>query len=114
MLYGTILAICMVGAFTNSNTMYTVWMMFGFGVFAVLLDYAKIPLQPMLMTFILGRNLENYFRRALSYGAGDGTLFFTRPISCILLLIGIFSLLSPMIKSLIKKYKTSKTPADAA
>ena len=107
-LYGTILVICMVGAFTNSNTMYTVWMMFAFGLFAVVLDYAKIPLQPMLMAFILGRNLEQYYRRALSYAAGDVTQFLRRPISCVLLIIGIYSLFNPLVKHLIKKYRAAQ------
>ncbi len=107
-LYGTILVVCMIGAFTNSNTMYTVWMMFFFGLFAVVLDYCKIPLQPMMMAFILGRNIEQYFRRAMSYAAGDASQFFTRPISCVLVIVGIYSLFNPLVKHCYKKWKTAK------
>ena len=46
---------------------------------------------PLMLGFILGPMLEEYFRRALLLSRGNFGTFFTRPISGTLLaLIGIF------------------------
>ena len=51
--------------------------------------------------------METYFRKAISYGKGDWTLFFTRPVSCILLLVAIGSVVLPIVKEQLAKRKAA-------
>ncbi|MDO4620751.1 MAG: tripartite tricarboxylate transporter permease [Lachnospiraceae bacterium] len=107
-LYSAILMLCFLGAFASTTSMFSVGMVIFFGLFGVLMDYFEIPMNCLMLSYILGTNLETYFRRGMSYAMGDATSFFKRPVSCILLLIGIYSLLAPAVKFMIKKMRASK------
>jgi putative tricarboxylic transport membrane protein len=48
---------------------------------------------PMLLGFVLGPLMEENLRRAMLIARGDWTVFFTRPISGVLLGIAIFLLI---------------------
>ena len=69
--------------------------------------YAGIPTTPFILSFVLGSQMENYFRKAISYGKGDWTLFFTRPVSCILLIVAVGSVFVPLIKEHLAKKKAA-------
>ncbi len=110
-LYSAILMICFMGAFSASTSMFTVYMVIAFGVLGILMDAFKIPMSPLMLSFILGSKIESYFRMGCSYAKGDMTSFVTRPISLIFLLIALYSVVSPVIKMLIRKAKAKKTAA---
>jgi len=65
-------------------------------VFAALVGFfmrrAGFPLITLVIGFVLGHLAEEKFTQSLQISQGDYTIFFTRPVS-ILLLIGIFSML---------------------
>ena len=107
-LYSAILMICFLGAFSSTTSMFNVCAVIFFGLFGIALDYFDIPMSPMMLAYILGGNLENYFRRGMSYGRGDITLFVTRPISLIFILIAVYSIVAPIVKMAIKKNRAKK------
>ena len=113
-LYGAILMVSFMGAFTSTTSIFSVLAMLAFGILAILLEIAEIPSGPMMLAYILGGNLETYFRTGISYANGSLLPFVTRPISCILLIVGIYSLLSPMVKFLWGKFKAGKNEAPKA
>jgi putative tricarboxylic transport membrane protein len=45
------------------------------------------PAAPVVIGLVLGPLLEQSFRQSIAIGQGDPTIFVTRPISCVLLLI---------------------------
>ena len=104
-LYSVILVLCFVGAFSQGNNMFAIYSVLIFAVLGIILNMLEIPSSPLLLSFILGGSLEQYFRRGVSYAKGDYTSFFTRPVSCVFLVIGIISLLMPLIKAIRKKGK---------
>lgn len=69
--------------------------------------YAGIPTTPFILSFVLGSQMEQYFRKAISYGKGNWTLFFTRPVSCILLLVAVGSVIVPLVKEQKEKKKAA-------
>lgn len=107
-LYSAILMICFMGAFSASTSMFTVYMVIAFGVLGILMDAFKIPMSPLMLSFILGSKIESYFRMGCSYAKGDMTSFVTRPISLIFLLIALYSVVSPLIRMMIRKAKAKK------
>lgn len=113
-LYSGILMICFVGSFSATTSTFSVYAMLFFGVLGVLMDIAGIPNGPMMLAYILGGNLERYFRTGCSYAKGSLLPFVTRPVSCILLIIGIYSLLSPVVKFFWKKYKAAKAEKEGS
>ncbi|TRZ53335.1 tripartite tricarboxylate transporter permease [bacterium] len=75
----TILAICVIGAYSPRNTMFDVWIAVGCGILGYILRKANWPLAPLVLGFILGSMMEQALRQSLSMGGP--WIFFTRPIS---------------------------------
>lgn len=107
-LYSAILMICFMGAFSSSTSMFSVYLVLGFGLLGVVMDMFKIPMTPLMLAFILGGKIESYFRMGCSYAKGDLTSFVTRPISLIFILIAVWSVVGPIITKQIKKAKAAK------
>ena len=116
LLFGTILAMCFTGAYSNGNSMFALKILFLFAVIGVAFQYFKIPQTPFVLAFVLAKNLETNFRKAITYSTTGGYLeFFTRPVSLILLLVALWSLLSPTLLPFIKaKLAASKTAKSGA
>lgn len=80
-LFPAILFFCCVGTFSVNNNLDDLFVTSIFG----LLGYAFVRLgleaAPLMLGFILGPMLEEYFRRQLLISQGDFGSFFTRPIS---------------------------------
>ncbi len=98
---------CFVGGYTSSNTMFNVVMMLVFAGLSILMDMAKIPSSPFILAFILGPNLEQYFRKGMSYGTHGLMDFVYRPVSLIFLLIAVVSVAWPYIKEAVGKKKAA-------
>lgn len=85
--------------------MFAVFSVLGFTLLGIWMIYADIPVTPFILSFVLGPTLETNFRNAISYAHGDWTTFFTRPASCILLLVAIGSVVLPAVKNAISSVK---------
>ena len=88
LLYPAIILFCCIGVYTLSNNTFDVRLVVLFGAVGYL--FAKIGCEPapMLLGFILGPMMEEYFRRALVIERGDFRVFIERPISAGLLAVG--------------------------
>lgn len=108
-LYGAILVICFMGAFSSTTSMFSVLLVLGFGVLGVVMDMFGMPNTPLMLAFILGSKIESYFRMGCSYARGDLTSFVTRPISLIFILVAVYSVVGPIITKAIKNKKAAKS-----
>jgi putative tricarboxylic transport membrane protein len=75
----TILAICVVGAYSPRNTMFDVWVAIGAGILGYIMRKTNWPIAPLILGFILGSMFEQSFRQSLSMGGP--MIFFHRPIA---------------------------------
>ena len=107
-LFSAIMMICFMGSFSATTSMFSVYMMIGFGVLGVVMDMFGMPMTPLMLSFILGPKIEEYFRTGCSYARGDLTSFITRPISLIFILIAIYSVVGPFIPKAIKNKRAAK------
>jgi TctA family transporter len=101
-LYPAIILFCCIGVYTLSNNTFDVRMVVVFGAAGYL--FAKIGCEPapLLLGFILGPMMEEFFRRALIIERGDFSVFVTRPISAILLAAALLLLLSMSLPAIAK------------
>lgn len=106
-LFAGITLICFVGAYAATNTIFNCGLMIALGIFAVLLTYADIPVSPVILGFVLGGNLESYLRKGYSYTQQGFLTFFTRPVSCIFLLIAVGSMIWTLASPAVKAKKVS-------
>ena len=60
------------------------------GVLAYFMGKAKFPVSPILLALILGPMAEQNMRRSLILSQDDPSIFITRPISAIFLILAVF------------------------
>ena len=97
LLLPAIAAIAIIGAYGKDYSMVDVWLMTGFGFLGYFLRKYKFPVTPVILALVLGGILEENFRRALIMSDGSYSIFFTKPISLVLLIMAVLSLGSPLI-----------------
>ncbi|MBQ8130440.1 MAG: tripartite tricarboxylate transporter permease [Clostridia bacterium] len=107
-LFSAILMICFMGSFSATTSIFSVYMMIAFGLLGVVMDMFGMPMTPLMLSFILGPKIEEYFRTGVSYARGDYTRFLTRPISLIFILIAVYSVVGPIITKAIKNRRAAK------
>jgi len=82
-----ILLFCIIGAYSLNNSVFDVGMMILCGVLGYVFKKLDFPLAPAILTLILGPQMERSLRESLSMSQGDYSIFFTRWISLVLLII---------------------------
>lgn len=88
-LYPAILVFCCIGVYTVNNTTFDIFLTAGFGILGYLFLKLGCEAAPLLLGFVLGPMMEEYFRRALLLSRGDFSVFVTRPLSLGLLIAAL-------------------------
>lgn len=101
-LNGGILLLCFIGAYGLRNQMEDMWIMLGFGALGYLLRRVNFSVSAFIIGLLLGPMAETYFLRTMLSSSGDLTVFFTRPISCLFILL---SLLIAFLPELTQQWK---------
>ena len=86
-LYPAILLFCAIGVYTINNTNFDVMQTAAFGLLGVIFVKLECEPAPLLLGFVLGPMMEENLRRAMLLSRGDPTVFFTRPLSLVMLLM---------------------------
>lgn len=88
-----IFVLCTVGAFAIASRTFDIWVMLAMGVFGFLLREMKYPMAPLVLGIVLGDILDKSLRRGMTLSDGSIEPFFTRPISLILVLACLVTVL---------------------
>jgi putative tricarboxylic transport membrane protein len=102
-LFPLILLFCVIGAYSLNNSVIEVLIMIVFGFLGYLFKKFEYEAAPLVLALVLGPMLETALRRSLLLSFGDPTIFITRPISAVLLLISFFLFAYPLVPWLRKK-----------
>jgi putative tricarboxylic transport membrane protein len=84
-----IVVFCCTGAFSISNRIFDVWSIFMFAIIGYILEKNDYPLMPMVLAFVLGPMMEEYYRRSLIYYGGFGKAMSSFSIGSLLVLLGV-------------------------
>lgn len=87
-----VLALCIVGTFSIRNNMIDVWIAVLFGVIGFFMRKMEIPAAPVVLTLVLAHMFENALRQSMVMSGGDPTIFLTRPMSLVLLILVVVAL----------------------
>ncbi len=88
------------GVYTVNNSVQDLVLMVGFGIFGYILRRLDIPAAPIILAMVLGDLMEQALRQSLIISDGSLGIFFTRPISVILLLLAVVSITNPYWKQI--------------
>ena len=103
-LYPCILAFCILGCYSVSNSTMDVWIMLVMGGVGYVLRKFGYDLAPVALGLVLGPMLELSLRQSLAMSGGDYMIFLQRPIAVTMLVLGLV-LLVLALKPLIFKSK---------
>lgn len=98
-LWPTILALCIVGAYGSEGTIIPAYTVVLFGIIGYFMKKGGYPVAPLILGVLLGPIAEENLRRSLLVSEMDISIFFTRPISLTLLVIGAITLVWPWIQN---------------
>jgi len=87
-----VFVLCVIGAFAVESRAFDIVIMVVFGILGYAMQEMDYPVAPMVLGIILGDILDKNLRRALVLTDGDLVPFFTRPISVVLILFILLSL----------------------
>ncbi len=107
----TIYILCVVGGYAPTQTMHDVWLMFLFGVVGYLLRKLDYPVAPAVLAIVLGPLAERSLRQSLISSQGDASIFFTRPISLVCILIAVALILVPVFQKINRRRKKAAAEA---
>lgn len=102
-LFPLILMFCLIGVYSVSNSVFDIYIMLIFGIVGYLMKKFEYEGAPLVLAFVLGPMMENNLRKSLIMSQGDFSIFFTRPLAAISLIISIVLLLFPLIPWLRRK-----------
>ena len=84
-LAGLVVVMCIVGAYSVSNTAFDVGLMVFFGVLGYIFRLGGFPAAPLVLAMILGPRLELSLQQSLIASRGNPLVFVERPIAATLL-----------------------------
>lgn len=93
--YPVILLMSFVGAYAIENSMWGVWVAFGFGVLGYFMKRYEFPAAPVILGLVLGGLMEKTIVQTSSMGGGSLGIFLERPIALVLFALALLAILGP-------------------
>ncbi|WP_366654824.1 tripartite tricarboxylate transporter permease [Fodinicurvata sp. EGI_FJ10296] len=103
LLLALIIIFCLIGAYGLKFSTFDINMLLAFGLIGLVMRMTGFPLAPLILAMILGALMEENMRRALQISGGDWSVFVTKPISLVLLVLAVVSVAGPIIAGLVKR-----------
>ena len=98
-LYSILLVMTVIGAYTNDNSTFDIWVMLFFGLLGYFMMQYNYPIAPLILGFVLGPLAETYLRRALMF-SGSALDFLTRPVSALFIILALVILVYTAVKEI--------------
>ena len=102
-LFPLILLFCLIGVFSLNNNVGEIGLMLFFGGVGYFMKKFNYEAAPLVLAMVLGPMMENALRQSLIMANGSGEIFFTRPISLVVMLLVLALLILPMLPWVKKK-----------
>lgn len=89
----------LVGSYAIRNSFFDVILTLCIGTAGYLLKKGGFPTAPVVLGLVLGAMFEGEIRRALKLSGGNMAIFFTNPVSCVIIVIALAILLFNIAKA---------------
>jgi putative tricarboxylic transport membrane protein len=87
-----------IGAYSLSNNPFDVVIMIAFGVLGFLMKRLDFSAAGLILGLVLGPLAEKSLRQSLTLSRGDWSIFFTRPVAGVLMVLALSALLWPLAR----------------
>ncbi len=93
-LMSIVIGVCIVGVYSENNSMFDVGIMFVSGLLGLWFRRADINPAPLVLAVVLGPTLESSLRQSLGLAHGDLTYFLGRPVLVVLVSLVVLGLVA--------------------
>ena len=107
-LFPLILLFCLIGVYSLNTNVAEIIIMLIFGVIGFVLRRVGFEGAPFILAMVLGPIMETSLRQSLLISRGNFSIFFTRPICAVLMVVTVTFLISPLVTG---KNKAAKLPS---
>ena len=97
LLYGGILVFSTLGVYSVNNRVFDLIVLYAMGLVGYLMRRFEFPVAPCIIGLILGPLAEEHFRRTMSITQGDASVFFTDPLSAVILALAAAVFVLPLL-----------------
>lgn len=97
-LSAALVVLALVGSYALRTNMFDVYLTIGLGIFGYFLSRAEFPVAPAVLGLVLGRMFERELRTGLRTSQNNPAVFFTRPVSCIIIVISVAVVVWTVVK----------------
>ncbi|MHB8770161.1 MAG: tripartite tricarboxylate transporter permease [Syntrophales bacterium] len=106
LLYPAILMFCAIGVYSVQNNTIDVLLTIPLGILGYVFLKLGCEPAPLMLGFILGPMMEENLRRTLLLSMGDPSIFFTRPLSAVLLVLAAALVVVVTLPAISKRRET--------
>ncbi len=93
LLFPAIMVFSCIGIYSTNNAAFDIYLTALFGIFGIVWRKLGCSPVPLMLGFVLGPMLEENLRRAMLISRGDPSVFITRPISLMFIIITVLILI---------------------
>jgi TctA family transporter len=111
-LFPAIIVFASVGVYSVNGNVFDLYVMVLFGCVGYLLTKLGFEPAPLLLGFVLGPMIEEYFRRAMVISQGDPLVFLQKPVSAVMLAIAAVMLVLTLLPTIARKREEIFVPDD--
>lgn len=104
-IFPAVIVFCIIGTFALNNLVFDIWILIIFGIMGYILHKFGIDLVTLILGFILGPMVEQYFNTGMMLNEGNFLSILNHPIAVTFLAISAFFLIIPFILKLLKHRK---------
>jgi putative tricarboxylic transport membrane protein len=105
-----VLLLCLVGAFSLSNSHLDLWILVLFGVFGYALRKLNVDVSPLVVALVLGPMMEKTLRQSLFITQGSVVDIVARPLTLAILAIPVVALAVPPLLRLRRRPRAAAAP----
>ena len=103
-LFPLIISFCLLGSYSINNSALDIILMVIFGLIGYLMRKFEYEGAPLVLAYVLGPMLERSFVQAVNMEGGNYSIFLTRPVSFITMLMIVLFLVLSFIPSVLRKH----------
>jgi len=110
-MYPLILLTSVVGAYSISNNLFSVWVVFLFGLVGYAMKRLNFPMAPLVLGLVLGPLFEKALVQTSAIGDGNLLILFTRPLCLTVLIVAALLLAGPSVIARLRPGRRPTPPA---
>jgi putative tricarboxylic transport membrane protein len=104
-LFPFILFFCIIGVYSVNNSVFDIYLMVLFGLIGYLMKKLDFEPAPLAMAYVLSPIFESSFRQSLNISGGNFSIFFSRPISMVFMIIALIMLIFQIGSPYLSRHK---------